>query len=508
MFQALPMNVRLTLALPGLLAGATLAWADTGGREQNLWPVTVRYSEPAAAATHWSAAGPFLFHDSAIDADGRQVRGFRPFWVQIDDARGRFQAGYFLYPVFSYTLHEDSYKWSVFELVRRWDRRADAGAPASDLDRREQFEVFPLWFSRETADPETSYRALFPIFGTIRHRLGFERLSWTLFPFYVENESRGAVTTSTPWPFIRVTRGAAHGWGVWPLFNYVERPGVSRSETYLWPLGYNLTRQPSPDDPPGTPPRRDVGALPFYARSSGPGYLSEDFFWPFFGYTEQTAPQRYRERRYLWPFFVQGLGDQRVVNRWAPFYTHSHSKGYDKQWFVWPLLRYAAWTEEGVERRRTQLLFFVYWNEQQRRLRGSSAGAELTHVWPLFSHWDNGAGRRQWQFPSPLDVFFTDNEKVRLAWSPLFALARHDQRAPGAQRTALLWNAITWETDAAAARSEFHLGPLLGVTRQAEERRIAIGHGLFGFRRTRTAGWRMFWLDFPAKPASNPPASR
>ena len=43
-----------------------------------------------------------------------------------------------------------------------------------------------------------------------------------------------------------VGSGAAHGWGVWPLFNYVERPGVSREEFYLWPLGYNVTRQPSP----------------------------------------------------------------------------------------------------------------------------------------------------------------------------------------------------------------------------------------------------------------------
>ena len=504
-----PRNVRPVTFLLGLSAAALVARAQPAEREYNLWPAKVHYRDPGkGGADTWTGAGPFLFRTPAADTQGNTASGFRPFWVQLHGPQGEFRAGYALYPLFSYTLYEDTYRWSVFELVRRWGRRPDAPAPQSVFDLRREFEVFPFWFSRESGDPELSYRALFPIYGTVKNKLIFERLSWTLFPFYVENEKRGAVTTSTPWPIIRVTRGAAHGWGVWPLFNYVDRPGVSRHETYLWPFGFNVTRHPTADDPPGTPPRRSVGALPFYVRQTGPGYASEDFLWPFFGYTKRTQPVDYDERRFLWPFFVQGRGE-RYVNRFAPFYTHSIKKSYDKQWFLWPLLRHAQWTEAGVARTRTQLAYFLYWNEEQRPANNRDAApADLTHVWPLFSHWDNGAGRRQWQFLSPFEVFFPRNDTIRQVWSPLLALARHEQRAPGDERTSLLWNAITWERQAREERSELHIGPLLGVTRESGERRISIGNGLLGFRRSPGSGWRMFWLDFPAKSTTKSPAPR
>lgn len=505
-------------AFGAALAGVAVTGAELKEREFNAWPFVVQQRDATGAVESWTGAGPFLFSKPAADYDGNTASGFRPFWVRFDTPKGEFRASTVVYPLFSYSVDENTYKWSVFELIRQWDRRATATPPKSSFDERAQFEIFPFWFSRQSGDPEMSYRGLFPIHGTIKNRLGFERLSWTLFPLYVENEKRGAVTTSTPWPFIRVTRGAAHGWGLWPLYQYIDRPGVSRQETYLWPFGYNVTRYPTPDDPPGTPPRRDVGALPFYAKSTGPGYINEDYLWPFFGYSDYTkkkgagifqsaAAERtvhYHETRYFWPFFVQGRGDEKYVNRWAPFYTHSNDRGYDKHWYLWPLVRQADWADENVGRSRTQFLYFLYWHEQQRPLRGNAAPASLTHVWPLYSNWENGAGRRQWQLFSPLEVFFPQLDKVKQGWSPLFAIARYDRRAPGDSRTSLLWNAITWEQHVAEERSEFHLGPLFSVAKQSTEKRIAIGNGLLGFKREPDRRWRMFWLDFPGKAGTKP----
>lgn len=502
------MNVLRFAACLGFFTAALGAHAAMPERERNAWPVVVRQVNDAGRVESWAGAGPFLFQKP--EADGGTASGFRPFWVRIDNAQGDFRAGYFLYPLFSYTVDENTYKWSLFELVRRTDRRASAEPTKSVFEQNGEFEIFPFWFSRQTGDGELSYKALFPIYGTIKNKLTFERLSWTLFPLYVENEKRGAVTTSTPWPIIRVTRGAAHGWGVWPLYNYVERPGVSRAEYYLWPLGFNVTRQPTPDDPPGTQVRRDVGVLPFWARSTGPGYVNQDYLWPFFGYSDRTAPVRYSEQRYLWPLLVQGRGDDRFISRWGPFYTHSIIKGYDKTWYAWPLVRHAKWTDEGIDRERTQFAYFLYWSETQRAAgRTNVPAAELTHVWPLFSRWDNGAGRRQWQAFSPLEVFFPGNEKVRHAWSPFFAIARHEHRGPGEARTSLLWNAVTWERNEGEAREEFHVGPLFSVSTHAHERRIALGNGLLGFRRTAAnPGWKFFWLDFPPKPATSEAGSR
>jgi hypothetical protein len=494
------MNLRRVAILMGAFVAAGLAAASAQPLETefNTWPFVV-IRPPGSPGETWTAAGPALFRQ--LDNE-RPVRGFRPFWIEYRDAAGNFRAAHSLYPLFNYTRDDTVRRWSVMELIRRIDRLPEAGPPRSIFDDRHDFEIWPVWFSREAGDPAESYRGLLPIAGTVRNKLGMDRFSWVAFPLYAQIDKGGAVTTQTPWPFVRVTRGAARGWGVWPLYTFVERPGISREDHFLWPLGYNATRWPTPDDPPGTPLRRDVGVLPFYARSTGPGFTNVSYFWPFFGYTDRTLPAPYREQRYFWPLLVQGRGTARYVNRWGPFYTHSIIKGYDKHWYAWPLLRHAQWDEEGLRRTKTQVLYFLYSSQAQRSLaRPELPAAKLTHVWPLVSTWSNGAGRRQWQFPSPLEVFFPANEQIRHTWTPLFALARHDER-PGHSRTSLLWNAVTWEQRERS--SEFHLGPLFSVAAAGERKRVAFGNGLFGFRRESTAqGWRIFWLEFQPKPATN-----
>lgn len=491
--------------IAGLASAAALA--APAERELNAWPIVVRQHDEAGRVPATTAAGPFVFEQPS--ARGGTIAGLRPVWLQRHNEQGDFRSAHFLYPLFSYHTDGEVYRWSVFQLIRRWGRRAGAPAPTSEFDQRHEFEVFPFWFSRQAGDPALSYRGLFPVWGTVKNKLGFERLTWRLFPLYVENEKRGAVTTSTPWPIIRRTTGAAQGFGVWPLFNIVERPGESRQAHYLWPLGYHVLRQPPADAPAGTPPREDIGALPFYARSTGPGYYNVSYGWPFFGYTDRTEPARYRETRYFWPFLVQGRGDQRYVNRWGPFYTHSIIKGYDKKWYGWPLVRRAQWEEEGLLRTKTQFLYFVYWSQRQESIaRPNLPAAQLTHVWPLWSTWDNGAGRQQWQFFSPFDVFFPRNEEVRVGWTPFFAIARRDRQANGDSRTSLLWNAVTWAERPRASQREVHLGPLFSSMRDATSRRIAIGNGLFGFQRHAGQGWRVFWLDFPANPTEASSGSR
>ncbi len=246
-----------------------------------------------------------------------------------------------------------------------------------------------------------------------------------------------------------------------------------------------------------------------YTRSTGPGYINENYAWPFFGYTDRQAPKRYHEMRYFWPLLVQGRGDERYVNRWGPFYTHSIIKGVDKQWVMWPLVRQQEWADDSVQRTRTQFLFFLYWSEVQHSLANPNLPrAAKTHVWPLLSLWNNGAGRRQVQFPSPLEVFFPANDKIRQLYSPLFALYRFDQRAPGESRTALLWNAITWQRS--LQTQAFHFGPIFSSETNAAGKRVALGHGVIGFQRgPEGRRWRMFLFDFPKKAdKSAPPQSR
>ena len=465
--------------------------------EDNFWPIAVVQTgvekTDADRVVAWQGGGPLFF--GTVHGDGSSASGFRPFYIRQKDAAGHTTETDFLYPLLTHRANDTDHRWSLFSLVNHegpWEATA-AG--------NRSFDIWPIYFSRDTGDPATSYRAVFPLQGTVINRFGDDRISWTLFPLYGRFERNGVTTTAVPWPVIKILQGDGnHGFAVWPLWGWRAKAGEYRERYYLWPLIYrNESKLSAPK------PDVSLGFLPFYARDESADARSETYLWPFFGYTHRTAPHRYDETRWFWPLFVQGRGDERRIDRWAPIYTHSSIKGDDKRWVFWPLFREEKWTDDGLAQTKTQFLYFLYWSLRQRSTANPAAArAQKTHLWPLLSYWDNGAGRRQLQVLSPLEVFFQDNEPVRLAYSPLFALYRYDRRTPDDVRASFLWDAITWRRS--PGHREFHLGPLLGVETAPGRRRIALGAGLIGLKRgPGDRHWKPFLFDFSTKPAKKAP---
>jgi hypothetical protein len=473
------------------LAALLVAVAALPGEERNGWPLVVRQSPPDAAAETAQYAGPLVFSQRAAG----DVAGLRPLYLQarVDDK----ETATFLYPLFTWQRQPDYREFSFFKLINL--RRTTAvGEPAES-----GFDVWPLYFSKETGDPATTYHALFPVAGTIINRFGKDELTWYAFPLYMHSEKAGMEITTAPWPFLRFISGDGHhGFEFWPLFGHRGREGDYDRQFYLWPLFYKSARNLSEPEPTVS-----VGALPFYTRDTAPGYISETYGWPFFGYTHRIVPYHYDEQRYFWPFLVQGRGDQRRINRWAPIYTHSNIKGYDKTWVLWPLYRHATWEDPGIAQEKNQFLFFLYWSQTQRSLTNPAAApAHKTHLWPLFSAWDNGAGRRQVQVLSPLEVFFPSNDIIRQLYTPLFALYRYDRTDAATSRHSLLWKAVTWRRS--PTEKAFHLGPLFSVQTGVEQKRIALGNGVIGWqRRPGEPRGRFFLFDFARKPANVQPTA-
>lgn len=462
------------------LSAALLLLTSARSEEVNYWPLYVQRTVEGSTATSAEWLGPLLYAQSG---PATSSFGLRPVF-QESQAPGHTQSN-LLFPFFTWQQQGALNSFSFFKLV---NSRTDNEVPANPDAR---FDVWPFYFSRQTGKPDESYRAFFPFGGTIKHRLGRDRITFALFPLYAHNEANGRQVTHAPWPFLRFIDGDGYdGFEFWPLFGRSTHDGDYDRQFCLWPLFYKSASHLSAETP-----HVKVGALPFYARDTGPGYISETFVWPFFGYTHRTAPHRYDEQRYLWPLLVQGRGDDRLVNRWAPIYTHSTIKGVDKTWLLWPLYRNQRWADNGIAQQKDQLLFFLYWSLAQRSLTNPSAApARKTHLWPLFSAWDNGAGREQIQLVSPFEVFFPSNEAVRTLWSPLFAVYRYERHPDTSARHSLLWNAVTYHHTPAA--KEFHLGPLFSVHADSARRRFALGNGLIGLQRHAGNRWRLFLFDF------------
>jgi hypothetical protein len=434
----------------------------------------------------------------------------RPLWIEQRRDGGAARSTSVLHPFWSTRRERDGVEaGSVFELVK-WQtvpaEGASQGAVGAGVASEpwRAFDVWPFYFSRATGDSTTSYQAWFPISGTLVNRFGQDRLSWVIFPLYARAEKRGAVTTAAPWPILRWTKGGGEtGFALWPVYGETRRSDGGSERYALWPLLY---RRESPVD--GDTGGREVsrGLLPFYASDVAPGYRSETWLWPFFGTVERSKPYQYRETNYFWPLWVQGHGDDRRVNRWAPFYSHSVIKGTEKRWVLWPLWRRQRWPDGAIEQTRTQVLFAFYYDTVQRsRTSPSVAPARKRHLWPLFSEWDNGAGRRQLQALSPLEVLLPHSEEVRQAWSPLFSIYRYDRHADGASRHSVLWDGLTYRRVPEAREWEWHVGPLLGFASRPEAGRLALLRGLVGLKRGPVgSGWRLFVGDFT--PVGAPPS--
>ena len=108
-------------------------------------------------------------------------------------------------------------------------------------------------------------------YGTVKYRLGYSRLSWVLFPLYLESTRKGTDTTYTPWPFVRVMRGERNGFAVWPLFGESKGPGPARQFYILWPFIWSNVTEPDPERPRRHRPRHGVRLPSLLHAREGPG---------------------------------------------------------------------------------------------------------------------------------------------------------------------------------------------------------------------------------------------
>lgn len=428
------LRVLLALTLFAFFQGASAA-------ERNYWPFLVELQHsPVGRDDRWSSMGPLIGFTERQQAD---VFSVRPFYTEFRNPQNGDVDRFFLYPAAAWKTRGPLTLSNFFSFTQyRRNEETDTTF----------YQNFPFIFYNRTPDPRDNYFAFFPFGGTLKNRFWRDRIDFAAWPLFVRTVRNDEVRTHTPYPFIQRLQGPhSRGFGLWPLYGHFERDGDYSHTWALWPLHYNYR-----DGLNEPVPYVRFGILPFYHRETADGLRSESFVWPFFGYTRETDPRPvYSENRYFWPLLVQGRGDEKFVNRWMPVYTREGRPGYDKRWYLWPALKVEDFSEPGLERRRTSLLYFLYRDDRQRF---AGKEASLTTLWPLVSHWTDGDGQRQIQVPDPLTVFFPSNQKIKENWSPLFALYRMDERA-GNRRHALLWDFISWERDAEGWRS-FHFGPI------------------------------------------------
>lgn len=442
----------------------------------NLWPGPVSLTlDDAGRANEQTALGP-LFGSYEIP-DERKVTTFRPLWLQVEHPQINAQSTHIVYPFLNFYSTDGASHWHFLNFIR---------ANSIDDGRVKKKELWPFLFYENDLNSGRQTKAVWPIAGGFDGFFGRDHIDFVLWPLYIRTEKRGEVRYSTPWPFVQTLTGEATGFAIWPIAGSFHRPEVYRRRFALWPLIYD-----SEDLRPDHDGLHQRGFLPFYTQESADGLKAETFLWPFFGYTNESDPRpEYREIRYFWPFLVQGRGEEKYVNRWGPFYTHSIKPGSEKWWFLWPLLRREHIDLKFMTRSRTQVLYFIYRGETQYNDYGFKASKR--RLWPLFSRWDDGAGHVQIQTLDPFGIFFPNNEKVHANWTPLFSIYRYDRRQDDI-RHSVLWNLLVIERGG-EGQKRWQFGPI--ITREHTPEKGTswnILRGLIRYDSREAKKWSFLW---------------
>ncbi len=281
---------------------------------------------------------------------------------------------YFLYPLGTHKKSDRYDEWSLLFTLISFEKN----------ESHHRFRFFPFYFRQKGIEAKDNYEGIFPLGGNVKNFFGRDEHQWFCWPFWLKTYKNKEINRWFPWPFFDYRSGNAHGFGFWPLGGHFWKIENYDERYLLWPLVYNHRQFTSK----GTNLKK--GFLPFYAYEKSSNIEDLSIVWPIWGRRHENEP-RYEEHRLLWPLWVQGRGDRRWINRWAPFYTHSRVNGLEKKWYFWPLFRILDWKQKSLYFHQEQFLYFLFWAQRQRNEDGTFL-AEKTHFWPFYSYWNNGNG--------------------------------------------------------------------------------------------------------------------
>jgi hypothetical protein len=429
-----------------------------GHRTEILGPLY--YSEEKETQKNWTVPPLGFSHTWDTDVD----------WEEYD----------FAYPVLTYDRFGAEYRWQFFQLL------SFAGGRNQDASGDHRFTLFPVYFQMRSTDPGHNYTALFPLYGTLKHRLFRDEIDFALFPLYSKTIKKDVVTYNMPYPFFHLRYGEAlHGWQLWPLmgrehqdltthtngFGDVQATGGHDSLFVLWPF-FTDTRSGLGTENAA----KQQGLIPLYSLYRSRLRDSTSYLWPL-GVTHTVdREKKFNEWDAPWPFIEFARGEGKTTSRVWPLFSRSHGEYLEDNWYLWPVYKFNRVTSAPLDRRRTRILFFLYSDTVEKNTDTGEA-RHRNDFWPLFTHVHERNGNERLQALALLEPFFPNNKSIERDWSPLWSLWRAERNPrAGAASQSLLWNLYRREA-------------------APEQKKISLLFGLFQYQSTAEGKrWRVCYI--------------
>ena len=362
---------------------------------------------------------------------GETVSGVPPLYSHVTG--GEVERLDVLWPLYSKRVSEQEISSRVLWF---WFDRADRGGAW------ERSWLLPFWFAGRTEEGRT-YRALFPVGGTLENFLLYDRVSFVLWPLYAKTEVNELIGRSIGWPFYeRVEGPGIERVRFFPFYGRSVKEGIEENRFVMWPI-YSSVRALSERGGSG------FVLFPFYGQIDAPHLQSRWVLPPFFRFSRSED----QVTRYLpWP--VVQWADGAVEKRYFWPVVGRKVVGRDRSGFaVWPVVKWEASGDEEQGWRRWQVVPFY-----RQRTEWDAGRAERSAEWKL---WPLARGERSG----------TDRRLEVLALWPF-------ERSEVIERNwAACWKLFRWERD--ESRMEWSLL-----------------HGVLGYKREgMNRSWKLFFMS-------------
>lgn len=320
--------------------------------------------------------GPVVDHIAS--PENWEFDAARPFWSSMRHPELDTRKSEVLWPVATARRRDVSRNW---RFLLSWGWNWDVTDPAS----RDRLWILPFYF-QGTDKHGHDYLALFPLGGTIREFLLWDRIDFALFPLWVRSRIKDVEAETWLWPIFSRTEGpGVERFRVFPFYGYNFREGRGRKTFILWPFWTHVRYT--------------------YPQSSGAGWIlfpllghmnldDQETWWfipPLFRYTVGEEQNRLFGP---WPFLQRSKGEVDKFYLW-PLYGRKRQAGIDQTFFLWPLGHYEKSEQVTGTKTRFHFLPFYrrYTSEPSEKMKGEEMSSSYTKVWPLFSHLSKGDGK-------------------------------------------------------------------------------------------------------------------
>lgn len=259
-------------------------------------------------------------------------------------------------------------------------------------NRHWAFWGLPVFFAGRTAGGE-KYFAVFPVGGTVRDILGYDEISFALFPLYAKTRDGSVTGNNLLWPLIESARGKGkRRHRVLPFYAFSEKANEWQKTAVLWPV-WTSVRYLREDEPGG-----GFVLFPLFGRV----HVPEQTVWmaipPLFTYGRS---EKMTKINCPWPFVQYTSGPSRKLHIW-PIWGETEVGNHRNSFFLWPL--FISRSSVEVNRKtetRWVVPFWAYGEEFVRKQEPGvrESGAVSTNVesgawtcvgshsafWPLFN---------------------------------------------------------------------------------------------------------------------------